>query len=78
MAIRSGIGVSFITSPLFIVLIMFVDFLLPAFRTVHLVTTGGSSRRTGAEDPALSLPLAYPAVATTTVTPVTRKLGSVW
>lgn len=47
-------------------------------RTAHLVTTEGSFQKVMAGDPALCLLPVCPAAATTTVTPVTRKLGNVW
>lgn len=52
--------------------------LLHPSRTVHLVTTEGSFQKVMAGDHTLCWPHVCPAVATTTVTPVTRKPGSVW
>ncbi|KAI4555165.1 hypothetical protein MJT46_015551 [Ovis ammon polii x Ovis aries] len=46
-------------------------------RTAHLVTTEGSFRKVTAGEHALCWPRVCPAIATTTVTPVTRKPGSV-
>lgn len=60
----------------FLLLLLSTSFPLLPSRTAHLVTTEGSFRKVTAGEHALLGPVC-PAIATTTVTPVTRKPGSV-